>query len=174
MVAVFEVDHPATQAVKREVFARLGIPANVQFVATDFERDDFVVKLCAARFVSERRSLVVWLGVMCYLTMQAITSVMNQITELGGTGTRLVFDYIRTDVINGSSRNREALNKARGVARLGEPWLSGLSPEQVPDFLSSFGLKLIEDYGATELRARYCPRRRMPIDYDRIVVCERL
>src|SRR5262245_13890775 len=60
---VFEVDHPATQAVKREVFARLGIPANVQFVATEFERDDFVVKLCAARFVSERRSLVVWLGV---------------------------------------------------------------------------------------------------------------
>jgi len=77
-------------------------------------------------------------------------------------------------VINGSSRNREALNKARRVARLGEPWLSGLSPERVPDFLSSFGLKLIEDYGATELRARYCPRRRMPIDYDRIVVCERL
>src|SRR5215510_7236074 len=73
MVTVFEVDHPATQAVKREVFARLGIPATVQFVATDFERDDFVVKLCAARFVSERRSLVVWLGVMCYLTMQAIT-----------------------------------------------------------------------------------------------------
>jgi len=88
MVTVFEVDHPATQAVKREVFARLGIPANVQFVATDFERDDFVVNLCAARFVSERRSLVVWLGVMCYLTMQAITSVMNQMTKLGGTGTR--------------------------------------------------------------------------------------
>ena len=173
-VTVFEVDHPATQAVKRNAFVRLGIPASVQFVAIDLERDDFVLKLRPAGFASERRSLVVWLGVMCYLTMQAITRAMNQITELGGTGTRLVFDYIQADVIDGSSHNREALNKARRMARLGEPWLFGLSPEQVPDFLASFGLKLIKDYGPAELRAHYCPRRRMPIDYDRIVVCERL
>src|SRR5260370_40660514 len=31
-VTVFEVDHPATQAVKREAFARIGLPANVQSV----------------------------------------------------------------------------------------------------------------------------------------------
>jgi hypothetical protein len=60
------------------------------------------------------------------------------------------------------------------MARLGEPWLFGLTPAQVLDYLTSFGFKLLKDYGAAELRARYCPDRRMPIDYNRIVVCERL
>ncbi len=173
-VTVFEVDHPATQVVKREAFARIGIPANVRFVAVDFERDDFVVKLRGAGFVPERRSLIVWLGVKCYLTMQAITRAMNQIAALGAPGTRLVFDYILVEVINGTSRNRDALSKARRMARLGEPWLFGLAPDQVPDYLASFGFKPIRDYGAADLRARYCPQRRMPTDYVRIVTCERI
>jgi methyltransferase (TIGR00027 family) len=172
-VTVFEVDHPATQAVKSEALARIGMPVNVRFVAVDFERDDFVAKLREAGFTPERRSLIVWVGVTCYLTVQAITRAMNQIAALGGAGTRLVFDYILAEVIDGTSRNRDALSKARRMARLGEPWLFGLAPEQLPDYLASFGFQLIKDYGAAALRGRYCPQRRMPMDYTRIVVCER-
>ena len=172
-VTVFEVDHPATQAVKREAFARVGIPGDIRFVAMDFERDDFVGKLRAAGFESGQRSLIVCLGVTCYLTIQAITRAMNQIAALGGAGTLFVFDYIQAEVIDGTSQNGEALSKARRMARLGEPWLFGLSQEQVPDYLASFGFKLIKDYAGAELRGRYCPKRRMPIDYNRIVVCER-
>ena len=96
------------------------------------------------------------------------------IAALGGAGTRLVFDYILSEVINGTTRNYDALRKAQRVARLGEPWLFGLAPEQVPDFLASFDFKLMKDYEAAELRARYCPQRPMPMNYLRIVVCERL
>lgn len=173
-VTVFEVDHPATQAVKREAFARFGIPANVRFAAVDFERDDFVAELRVAGFAPERPSLIIWVGVTYYLTMQAITRAMNQIAALGGAGTRLVFDYILAEVIDGTSQNRDALSKARRMARLGEPWLFGLAPEQVCDYLASFGFKLIKDYGAADLRARYCSQRRMGLDYERIVVCERV
>lgn len=172
-VTVFEVDHPATQAVKRAAFARIGVPANVRFVAVDFERDDFVLKLREAGFAPERRSLIVWVGVTYYLTPPAVDRALRQIAALGGAGTRLVFDYILAEVIDGTSRNLDALSKARRVARLGEPWLFGLVPERVPDDLASFGFKLMKDYGAAELRARYCPQRRMPMDYVRIVVCER-
>ena len=171
---VFEVDHPATQCVKREAFARIETPANVRFVAVDFERDDYVAKLVEEGFAAERRSLIVWLGVTCYLTAQAILRAMNQIARLRGTGTRLVFDYILADVIDGTSRNREALQKARRMARLGEPWLFGLAPEQVRDYLAPLSLHLLTDYGAEELRARYCPERPVPMDYVRIVVCERV
>lgn len=169
-VTVFEVDHPATQAVKRTALERIGVPANVRFVAVDFERDDFVVKLCEAGFAPERRSLIVWVGVTYYLTTQAITRAMNQIATLGGTGTRLVFDYILAEVIDGTTQNHEALDKAQRVARLGEPWLFGLVPEQVPAFLTSFGFKLMNDYGAAELQARYGPRRPRPMDYLRLVI----
>jgi methyltransferase (TIGR00027 family) len=171
---VFEVDHPATQCVKREAFARFETLANARFVAVDFERNDFVAKLVEGGFAPERRSLIVWLGVTCYLTPLATLRAMNQIARLGGTGTRLVFDYILADVIDGTSRNRDALQKARRMARLGEPWLFGLVPEQVRDYLAPLGLHLLKDYGVEELRARYCPERPVRMDYARIVVCERV
>jgi methyltransferase (TIGR00027 family) len=173
-VTVFEVDHSGTQCLKQRAFARLEMPADVRFVAVDFECDDFVVKLMERGFAPARRSLIVWLGVTCYLTIKAIRQAMDQIATLGGAGTRLVFDYILADVIDGTSPSRDARRKARRMARLGEPWLFGLVPEKVRDYLAPFGFKLIRDYGAAELRARYCPQRAVPMDYTRIVVCERV
>jgi methyltransferase (TIGR00027 family) len=173
-VTIFEVDHPATQRVKHKAFARAQLPTNARFVAVDFESEDFAVKLCEAGFSRARRSLIVWLGVKCYLTPQTIAQTMNQIATLGGPGTRLIFDYILAEVIDGTTKNLDALKKARRMARMGEPWLFGLAPDQVPDYLASFGFKLINDYEAVDLRSRYCPQRRAPIAYNRIVVCERV
>lgn len=173
-VTVFEVDHPATQCLKQRAFIRLEMPADIRLVAVDFECDDFVVKLLERGFAPERRSLIIWLGVKCYLTIQAIRRAMDQIATLGGAGTRLVFDYILADVIDGTNPSRDALRKARRMTRLGEPWLFGLTPEKVPDYLAPFGFKPIRDYGAADLRARYCPQRAVPMDYTRIVVCERV
>jgi methyltransferase (TIGR00027 family) len=172
-VSFFEVDHPATQRVKREAFARIGVPDNVRFVAVDFERDDLTIKLRDAGFTPEHRSLIVWAGVTYYLTAQAVAQTLKQIAALGGAGTRLFFDYILAEVIEGTSSNRDALSKARRVAAIGEPWLFGLAPSQVKDYLASFGFNLIKDYEAAELRTRYCPERQVPLNYVRLVICER-
>ena len=171
-VTTFEVDHPATQRFKQKAFAYVERPASVRFVAVDFECEDFVVKLCETGFAPVRRSLIVWLGVKCYLTPHAVAQAMNQIAKLGGAGTRLIFDYILAEVIDGTTKNLDALKKARRMARMGEPWLFGLTPQQVPDYLASFGFKLMKDYEAAELRSRYCCQRPAPMDYNRIVVCE--
>ena len=173
-VKIFEVDHPATQAVKREVLDRIGAPENLRFVAVDFERDDFVEKLREAGFAPGGHSLVVWMGVTYYLTAQAMTRALCQIHTLGGAGMRFVFDYMLNEVVKGASRNRNALSKARIAAKLGEPWLFGLDPATVGDYLAAFNFKLLKDYDAKELHARYCPERATPMDYVRIVVCERV
>src|SRR5262249_49568791 len=115
-VTVFEVDHPATQAVKREVMGRIGAPENLRFVAVDFEHDDFVEKLRQAGFAFGRHSLVVWMGVTYYLTAQAMTRALSQIHTLGGAGMRFVFDYMLKEVVDGASRNRQALSTARSPA----------------------------------------------------------
>jgi methyltransferase (TIGR00027 family) len=172
-VTVYEVDHPATQALKREGYARVGVPANVRFVTVDFEQDDLVASLRAAGFDPAQRSLIVWLGVTYYLTERAMARALGQIAELGGLGTQLVFDYILKDVIDGTSRNPDALEKARRVAQLGEPWIFGLEPQRVAEYLAQFGLALLEDYEFAELREQYCPTRRLPMNYSRLVVCER-
>ncbi|HZS07764.1 MAG TPA: SAM-dependent methyltransferase [Blastocatellia bacterium] len=172
-VTFYEVDHPATQALKRAGFARLGVPGNVRFVAVDFERDDVGTGLRQAGFDPTRRVLIVWVGVTYYLTERAMARALVQIAGLGSSGTRLVFDYILAEVAAGTSRNKDALSKARRVAQLGEPWIFGLEPPRVADYLTSFGFTLLRDYELSELHARYCPRRPPPMDYSRIVVCER-
>jgi methyltransferase (TIGR00027 family) len=171
---IFEVDHPATQAIKRDVMEQIGAPKNLRFVAVDFEKDDFAEKLRQAGFAPSRHSLVVWMGVTYYLTAQAMTRALCQIHTLGGAGMRFVFDYMLKDVINGATRNRNARGKARIAARLGEPWLFGLDPAMVGDYLAAFNFKLLKDYDAEELHTRYCPERATPMNYVRIVVCERV
>lgn len=172
-VTVYEVDHPATQAVKRAGAERLGAPPNLRLVAADFEREDFAKKLREVGFAPARRSLVVWLGVSYYLTPAAAGRALDQIAGLGGAGTRLVWDYLLAEVAAGTSADRDALGKARRAARLGEPWLFGLEPAGLGDYLAAHGFRLLRDYDADELRARYAPTRRRPLDYVRLVDCER-
>lgn len=172
-VTVFEVDHPATQIIKREVMERIGVPENLRFVAVDFEQEDFTQKLRDAGFDPSRRSLVVWLGVSLYLTNKAVARALEQISTLGGEGTTLVWDYLLAEVINGMTTNRDALDKARRAAKLGEPWLFGLETSQVPYYVEQFGFHLLKDYTPEELREMYCPRRSTPMSYVRIAVCER-
>jgi methyltransferase (TIGR00027 family) len=172
-VTIFEVDHPATQQAKRKVGERIGLPDNLRFVAVDFECDDFAEKLRAAGFDPARPSFFIWAGVSYYLTAQAVADTLTKIAALSQPGTKLVWDYMLADIVDGSSRNLEALDKARRAARLGEPWLFGLQPERLSEYLAPFGLRVVKDYEAAELRARYCPQRQMPMNYVRIAVCER-
>jgi methyltransferase (TIGR00027 family) len=170
---IFEVDHPATQRAKRQVSEHIGLPANLRFVAVDFEREDFVVKLREAGFDAARQSFIVWVGVSYYLTGKAVADTLQRIAAISQPGTKLVWDYLLAEVVKGTSQNREALSKARRAAQLGEPWLFGLQPEQVGEYLAQFGLRLLKDYEPEELRARYCPQRQMPMSYVRIAVCEK-
>ena len=63
-VAVFEVDHPATQAAKRRILRRGSgaIPANVRFVPVEFGADDPAAKLAEGGFASGKPTLVLWEG----------------------------------------------------------------------------------------------------------------
>lgn len=173
-VTVYEVDHPLTQAPKREVAGRLGVPATLRFVPVDFEREDFSVKLREAGFDAARKTLMVWVGVSYYLTAPAVEGALRQIAGMTVPGSVLVWDYMLAEVIEGTSSNREALGKAARVAMLGEPWLFGLTPESHREYLASLGFSVRHDYDPEELRRRYAPQRPLPMSYVRIAVAERV
>src|SRR5689334_16340820 len=67
-VRYFEVDHPATQAAKRQSLARLdGYPIDAAtYVACDFECEDPIERLAAAGFAAGEPALVIWEGVVPY------------------------------------------------------------------------------------------------------------
>ena len=92
---VFEVDHPLTQADKKERIARAGwtVPDNLAFVPVDFTKDRLAERLLAAGFDRSVKSFFSWLGVTYYLSAEAIDAMLSSLSGLCADGSTLVFDY---------------------------------------------------------------------------------
>jgi methyltransferase (TIGR00027 family) len=93
---VFEVDHPATQAWKRRRLAEVGIsvPETLTFAPIDFERETLADGLAAVGFCTNERTFFTWLGVVPYLTEEAVLATVAVVAGLKG-GAQIVFDYCR-------------------------------------------------------------------------------
>lgn len=94
-LSVFEVDHPLTQADKRERIARAGwmVPQNLTFVPVDFTKDDPAEKLLSCGLNPEVKTFFSWLGVTYYLAAETVDETLGKISELCPEGSMLVFDY---------------------------------------------------------------------------------
>lgn len=84
-IRIHEVDHPATQAWKLERLAeaQIALPPWLLFVPVDFERDDLGEKLAAAGFEQNSPAFFTWLGVVPYLTQDAIGRTLDYISSTG-------------------------------------------------------------------------------------------
>ncbi len=162
---VFEVDHPATQAWKRERLAEVGLtpPPSLTFVPVDFERETLAEGLAAAGCDGEGSTFFTWLGVTPYLTRDAIFATLGFIAGLRG-GAEVVFDY--TDPPSALTAEKAAVHAARAltVAALGEPWLTFFTPAELHPGLRDLGLTEIEDLGPAGIASRYfgAPAHSMP------------
>ncbi|HWC21995.1 MAG TPA: class I SAM-dependent methyltransferase [Flexivirga sp.] len=148
---VFEVDHPDTGAWKRDHLRREGIAATapVAYVGVDFEtessRGSSRGALHAAGLDPESPVVVVWLGVLVYLTRRAIERTVADLAGLATAGVDLVFDYPEpTDGLSGPAARSRARSAAR-VAAIGEPWLSSYRPEEMAAMLAEGGFGVVED-----------------------------
>ena len=143
-VAVFEVDHPATRAWKRELLAAAGIgDTAVEFVGVDFERDDLAAELTAHGFDPNRPTLVSWLGVTMYLTESAIAATLDTLSRLA-PGTELVMEYALLPELRDESGRVFAEFALAATAGQGEPLLSFFSPESVTALLNSHGFTVAD------------------------------
>ena len=118
---VFEVDHPLTQADKRERIARAGwtVPGNLAFVPVDFTRDSLTDRLTAAGFDPSVKSFFSWLGVTYYLPAEAIGKTLAELSALCAEGSTLVFDYPDEGFFDASEKrvqNTIMMAKAGGEA----------------------------------------------------------
>ena len=154
-VRVFEVDYPATQSWKRECFkqAGLAVPASLTFAPVDFERQSLAEGLAAAGFQADRPAFFQWLGVVPYLSRDAIGVTLDFIA--GVPGSAVVFDYAEPFANYPAERRENVIAVAAGAAARGEPWLSLFDPTEVSEMLRGKGFGLVEDLGLAELTERY-------------------
>lgn len=154
---VFEVDHPASQAWKRERLGEAGIslPGSLTFVPVDFDRQALSEELLSAGLMAEQGAFFSWLGVTPYLEPEAVRATLCAIARLAGSGGGVVFDYaIPADSLGFIQRTIFELMAAR-VKEAGEPWRTFFMPEELARELKESGFRDVEDLCGDELNQRY-------------------
>jgi methyltransferase (TIGR00027 family) len=161
---IFEVDHPATQARKREMLAAaaIAVPESLSFVPVDFEREKLSERLQAVGFKSAERSFFSWLGVVPYLTEPAIFSTLGYMAQLPG-GAEVVFDYVNPATSIPAVAGRAAHQALAGrVAAIGERFQSYLDTASLCAKMNAAGFRHVDDIGPAELAARFFPETERP------------
>jgi methyltransferase (TIGR00027 family) len=156
-VRVFEVDHPWTQVWKRERIAAAGLalPPSLTFAPVDFERQSLAEGLASAGFESGRPAFFQWLGVVPYLTGEAISATLDLIAGIPGSA--VVFDYTEPFRNHPPERRARLMATAERAAARGEPWLSFFDPGELSALLRDKGFADIEDLGFAEMVNRFSP-----------------
>ena len=153
---IFEVDHPNTQAWKRERAAAIGLPESDGhvFVPVDFESEELRDALDRAGFDWSGPTLFSWLGVVMYLTRDAIATTLCT-TEGAGPGSGIVLTYRPPS----EYLDDDSVTLLRAIepvlAQLGEPFLDGLAPAEMAALVRDCGLTVDENVEPAELEARY-------------------
>lgn len=155
-VTVFEVDHPSTQRAKRARLEASGTSVDhVRFVGVDFELDNIADRLAMAGFDEAAPSVVVWEGVISYLSEPAVEENFKLLAALCSPGSRLIFTYVDGRALDGSVDFEEA-RRWKGWVRLnGEPFVFGFHPDKLEFYLSGHGLRLDSDRSTAEVARGY-------------------
>jgi methyltransferase (TIGR00027 family) len=150
-VRVFEVDYAATQSWKRERIKAAGLiaPQSRIFAPTDFERENLSEVLTRTGFRLDQPTFFQWLGVVPYLTKEAVSSTLKFISEIPKAV--VVFDYAEPFQNYHAKRRANIIAIAESAAARGEPWLSLFDPADLHELLRSNGFKTVEDLGLSEI-----------------------
>jgi len=157
---IFEVDHPATQAWKRQLLqnAAIPLPSSLTFVPVDFERETLAERLAAAGLDRTQQTFFTWLGVVPYLNPEAVWSTLAFIASLPN-GAHVVFDYSDPPASLSPEMRASHESRARRVADLGEAWVTYFEAEELHAKLEGLGFTEIEDLGPPQIASRYFPGR---------------
>ena len=155
-VWVFELDHPATQEMKRHRMARHGfrIPPAVEFCPIDFEQETLSDALSQTRFDPQRRTVFSWMGVVPYLTEEAIGLTVSSIGSLASGGSDLVFDGLCRSLFTDGARTRTGRKLLRFAAARGEPLISAFDPGEWGTLLGD-SFEVVHTLDAEAMRRRW-------------------
>jgi len=150
-IPVFEVDHPVTQEQKREALRSAAIPANVKFVAVDFETDDLSTQLRSSDYREDVRTLFVWQGVSMYLTRSGIDRTLAFIAQHSAKGSTVVFDYFDARAMRGG----EARVIRFFTAIMSEHVRFAIDQREIVPFLEARGFTAAHNADGTQIAAPY-------------------
>jgi methyltransferase (TIGR00027 family) len=155
-LAVFEIDHPATQAWKRQRLERAGIavPPGVTFAPVDFQTETFAEALARVGFRADEPAFFSWLGVTMYLHAVAVMETFRTIRAMSPSNA-VAFDFAvpRSSLSFLNKMVFDALT--RRVARAGEPFIGFFEPAALAAALKNLGYREVEGFDSRRINERY-------------------
>src|SRR5215469_12890923 len=154
-LSIFEVDHPATQAWKRQRLAgaELAPPPWLTFVPVDFERDDLQQELSSAGFQRTSAAFFTWLGVVPYLTRNAIDDTLGYIASIANS--EVVFDYAEPPETWSEDVKAYAAARMAQLEKINEQSVGRFEPADVAAILRSRGFDDVEDISFQQVVSRF-------------------
>ncbi len=160
-LSIIEIDHPTTQAVKKDYLSKAGIaPANnVSYCPIDFEHTSLPEGLASSPFDPHVPTVVSWLGVIFYLTRPAIEETFQFALSLPSPS-RFVFSFIPPLSFIDDPDEREIIKSILArTAELGEPIISLFEPSELQEWLLRLGFSNVFHLSPEQAQERYFANR---------------
>lgn len=150
---ILEVDHEATQNMKRSLIAAAGLemPVNAGFASIDFEHETLLDGLRRYAIKADQPTFFSWLGVTMYLNEAAIDSVLRSAASFPA-GSEIVLTFAAPPGDSPSPFGQRA-------ASLGEPWLSYFEPSAIEEKLRGAGFATVGFLSPPEAAEKYFRQR---------------
>ena len=131
------------------------VPSHITYVPIDFDTQTLDEALGSKGLDTAKTTFFIWEGVMQYIAAEAVDSTLKYISKTS-PGSRIVFTYVLKSVIDGTSNLEDAASLMTKMVKTAKaPWIFGLEPINIKEFLRHYNLSLIEDIGASYYQENY-------------------
>jgi methyltransferase (TIGR00027 family) len=156
-IRVIEVDHPATQAIKRHRLAAMSfsLSPSLHFVPVDFSQEDLPHALSRSCYDAEIPAFFSWLGVTYYLEREHLFKVLRSLSETAAPHSLLAFDYMDMEAFDPGKATTQAQELKDKVRSLGEPMKTGLDPKALEKDLMGVGWELRQNLSREDIEGLY-------------------
>lgn len=163
-VTFVEVDHPASQGMKREAVERVSADwPNLHLVPADLESTDLAKTLAAhPAWRSDTRTIAVAEGLLTYLAPETVDRLFDAVGRATGPGSRFLVSYTLVDEAGRVRLGKVTRLQGRILAARGEALRWGLPEGGLHDFLAARGFRAAGPPERTDLGTRYLEPAGLP------------
>lgn len=163
---IFEVDQREVQDKKRSKLPK-DVPnlANVTYVSVDFNHQSLTEQLLAAGFDQSKSTVLTLEGVSQYVTKEAIAATIQELAELTQGASSTFFMSYADELLEtnpeacfgkGYPKPAKRVETITGLsAKVGEPWISFYTAEEVEELLADNGFAIKEVKSLEDLNTEY-------------------
>lgn len=157
---IFEVDHPDTQHAKIAKLQTFGeIPANVEFVAINFEAEKLFDALQRSGYKHTQAAFFSWLGTTHYLTPNTTLATLENIAQHAATNSEISLDYsVHYKQLQGIERFG-SYAVGQFTKFLSEPLIGSFESKDLHQKLNVMGYNILQDLSGQQITEQYFKQR---------------